>query len=219
MSSKVLVYLGMLLVGFLLITILVVKGVFLQTDQYIDQTLPYIPLFYFIAKFIAYLYLPLVLIIFVLVWHFWQKKQKLEALMILGTFSGFVISELIIKPISQVSCPPAYYASVLASKGLFQIPFFQKIALSETCYPSTHTTSYVVFFGYFIYLSLRYIKKLWLRRLVIVISVMMIVLVGPSMIYVHGHWLSDVIAGYFLGFALLIIIVRLRLWYHGLNTF
>lgn len=197
-----------LLVGFLLITVLVSKGMFLSTDRYIDQYLPYITLFYLIAKFVEYVYLPLVVIIFVLIWRFWQKRQKFESLALLGTFSGFVISELLIKPVSQVLCPSAYYAGVLSSKGLFQIPFFQKIALMETCYPSTHTTSYVVFFGYFIYLTLRYIKTIWLRRFLIVGSATMIILIGPSMIYVHGHWLSDVIAGYFLGFALLILTLK-----------
>ncbi|MBI2330108.1 phosphatase PAP2 family protein [Candidatus Daviesbacteria bacterium] len=197
--------------GFFLITVLVTRGVFLQIDRYIDQNLPYVAWLYYIAKAVDYLYLPVVVIMFVLIWHFWQKKQKFETFMLFLTFAAFVIPELIIKPVSQVPCPPSFYAGVLASKGLFQYPLFQKIALLETCYPSTHTTSYVVFFGYFIYLSLRYIKKLMLRRLIIAIFIMMIVLVGPAMVYVHGHWLSDVIAGYFLGFALLNFVLWLRI--------
>lgn len=193
-------------------TALVTQGVFLQVDRYIDQLLPYTEtgIFYYISKIMALLYLPLLVVIFVMVWRFIRKKQELEALMLLVIFSGWVIPELIIKPLFDISCPPAYYANVLADQGFFRLLFFQKIALLETCYPSAHTTAYVVFFGYFIYLALIYVKKLWLRRLLITNSVIVIFLVGPSRIYLHGHWLSDIIAGYLLGFALLILIISLR---------
>lgn len=78
------------LAGFFLVTILVTKGVFLQTDQYIDQILPYSKtgIFYYVSKTLAFLYLPVTGVILALMRHFIRKKQKEEAVMLAVTFSG-----------------------------------------------------------------------------------------------------------------------------------
>ncbi len=90
-------------------------------------------------------------------------------------------------------------------------------SLGGYSYPSGHVVHYVVFFGAVAYLA-------WLRiqastdprsrRLLgglVGVCVALIVLVGPSRIYLGAHWPTDVLAGYLLGVACLaLLIARFR---------
>ncbi len=130
--------------------------------------------------------------------------------MLLVSFSGLVVVELLLKPIFHIPCPSTYYANVIAGQELFKIPLLQQAALYETCYPSGHTAFYVVSFGYLIFPAYIFIKRTWLKRIIIILLALVILLVGPSRVYLHVHWLSDVVASYFLGFAILILLIVLR---------
>ncbi len=210
----------LLLIGFLVITFLVKSGSFLGIDGYINQnlTLSTSSIYYYISTIITYLFLPLIPALAVLFWHFYRQRQKFESLILLASFSGWIIAEAILKPIIQIKCPPTYYANILANKELFRFELFQKIALWETCFPSGHTTSYVVFFGYLTYLSLTYLKKSWLRNALVAVFISIIILVGPSRIYLHVHWFSDVLAAYLLGFSILILLILIHRRYNKSHT-
>ncbi|MBI3486216.1 phosphatase PAP2 family protein [Candidatus Daviesbacteria bacterium] len=201
------------LIGFFILTILVIKGLFLPIDKYIDQTLPYSKssFFYYSSRFIANLYLPLLGVITLLIFWFKRRKQRFEILMLLASFSGWTTAELLLKPIFEIQCPNTYYSNVITQKESFYIPLIQRLALQETCYPSGHTVSYIVFFGYLIFLTFLYIKKAWLKRTIITGLSFIILLVGPSRIYLHVHWFSDVIAAYLLGLAILIFLILFRI--------
>ncbi len=52
-----------------------------------------------------------------------------------------------------------------------------------------------------------------LRYFILALCVALIVLVGPSRVYMGQHWASDALAGYALGFAYLLILIQAyRLW-------
>lgn len=212
---KYLLLMSFLFAAFILTTILVMSGSFLYLDHYIDQMLPYSTNngLYYAAKFLANLYFPLLIVIAVLLWNFMRKKQIFEFLMLLVSFSGLAVVELLLKPVFRIPCPATYYANVVAGRELFRIPLLQKAALYETCYPSGHTAFYVVSFGYLIFLTYIFIKRTWLKRTIITLLTLVILLVGPSRVYLHVHWLSDVIAAYFLGFAILTLLIVLRKHY------
>lgn len=76
-------------------------------------------------------------------------------------------------------------------------------------FPSGHTFFYVTFFGYVAYLSYALLKPGRLRTLLLWLSGALIVLVGPSRVWLGHHWASDVLASYALGVAYLILLVRL----------
>ncbi len=147
----------------------------------------------------------------ILFYRFLVRKQVNETLMVLTSFSGALVAEFILKPLFNIPCPQNYYSRFLASQEVLGLLHaFQAIGFFETCYPSSHVASYVIFCGYFAYLVLRHIRENRKRLTLLVILLTITALVGPSRLYLHAHWFSDVIGGYLLGFALLFAIIPLH---------
>lgn len=88
--------------------------------------------------------------------------------------------------------------------------------LDTYSFPSGHVTSYVTFFGFLFYLSYTTMpRRSPLRLPLLVLFGLMVVLVGPSRVYMGQHWASDALAGYALGFAYLLAVIQLyRTWMH-----
>ncbi len=77
--------------------------------------------------------------------------------------------------------------------------------LNETnfSFPSGHATIGVIFFGTLIYLILNKIKSRQIKITLISLSVLMILIIGISRLILNVHWLTDVLAGLFLGLTIL----------------
>ncbi len=78
-----------------------------------------------------------------------------------------------------------------------------------TSFPSGHVLFYTTFFGFIAYLAYRFLKPGRLRTLVLGLCTTLIVLVGPSRVWLGQHWATDVLASYALGLAYLIVLVQL----------
>ena len=76
-------------------------------------------------------------------------------------------------------------------------------------FPSGHTFFYVTFFGFVGYVSYALLTPGRLRTALLWLSGTLILLVGPSRVWLGHHWASDVLASYALGPAFLILLVRL----------
>lgn len=185
----------------------------MSIDQYIDQILSFqlnSPI-YFISRALAFVYIPLSLIIAILFFIFLLRKQINEAITSVISFSGAIVAEFILKPVFNIPCPESYYSKFLANQEVFGLlQALQSVGFFETCYPSSHTASYVIFCGYLIYLVSKYITGKRKRFILLATLSTIIILVGPSRLYLHAHWFSDVIGGYLLGFALLTLIISLH---------
>ncbi len=70
---------------------------------------------------------------------------------------------------------------------------------SGSSFPSGHAFLAMVFWGLLAYLALVRLQKRGLRVLVLSVSVVIILCVGASRVYLGAHWPSDVIGGYVVG--------------------
>lgn len=76
-------------------------------------------------------------------------------------------------------------------------------ANSDFSFPSGHVMFYTAFFGFLAFLSFTLLRASWKRWLLLILLGGLVVLVGPSRIYLGNHWASDVLGAYLIGSLLL----------------
>ena len=128
------------------------------------------------------------------------RRHWIEAVFMLATTSSvllaFVLKELIHRtrpfPLDQ------------NATGIIQ-------SINEYSYPSGHVLFFVVFFGFFAYLA-------WIhfagrtRAIVITICGALILLIGPSRVFLGAHWASDVLGSYIIGTIWLFLLILAYQW-------
>ena len=133
------------------------------------------------------------------------KRHWIEAAFMLATTSSvllaFVLKELIHRtrpfPLDQ-------NATGINATGIIQ-------SINEYSYPSGHVLFFVVFFGFFAYLA-------WIhfagrtRAVVIAICGLLILLIGPSRVFLGAHWASDVLGSYIIGTIWLFLLILAYQW-------
>lgn len=81
-------------------------------------------------------------------------------------------------------------------------------------FPSGHTSYYVTYFGFMMFLMLRHPQiPRRIRVPVIILSLFLVLSVPFSRIYLGAHWFTDVTAGFILGVLVLYAIIRIYLNY------
>jgi undecaprenyl-diphosphatase len=80
-------------------------------------------------------------------------------------------------------------------------------------FPSGHVMLYTVFFGFLFFLAWVRLPRSILRTVILLFTGTMILLVGPSRIFLGAHWLSDVVAAHILGFIILAFAIEFYLVY------
>jgi len=134
------------------------------------------------------------------------RRQWLEAIFILATTSS-VLVVLVLKELVQRSRP---FPVAENASGFIQ-------SIDQYSYPSGHVLFFVVFFGFFAYLAWIHFAQC-VRMIVIAICGTLIVLIGPSRIFLGAHWASDVLGSYIIGaiwlFVLIVAYRGIRRKYH-----
>jgi membrane-associated phospholipid phosphatase len=87
---------------------------------------------------------------------------------------------------------------------------FQQLPTSG--FPSGHTLLAAAFFGFLAFLAYTLLKPSWGRTLLLTVLGMLILLMGPSRIYLGQHWFSDVAGAYVLGSLWLALTIRVYRW-------
>lgn len=133
-----------------------------------------------------------------LIFAIWRKW--LEAIFMLATTSSVLLA-FVLKELIQRSRP---FPLDHNATGFVQ-------SINEYSYPSGHVLFFVVFFGFFAHLAWMHFAG---RTRVIVIAICgaLILLIGPSRVFLGAHWASDVLGSYIIGTIWLFILILAYRW-------
>ncbi len=132
-------------------------------------------------------------------------KKFLAGLLVLGSGVAYALNFLL-KELIHRARPLATEVNVIGE------------VKSDFGFPSGHVTSYVALFGVIFVFASIYVKVVWLRRLLQLVSLLLILLVGASRMTLGMHWPTDVIAGYIFGSIFLLIAVPAFFIFHARVT-
>lgn len=74
--------------------------------------------------------------------------------------------------------------------------------------PSGHSMVSMAFYGFLIYLIYKNVKKKYLKTTLIILLTLLIISIGVSRIYLGVHYVSDVLAGFLVAIAYLVIFIH-----------
>jgi membrane-associated phospholipid phosphatase len=81
-------------------------------------------------------------------------------------------------------------------------------AALDYSFPSGHVVGYVCLYGFLSFLVYVLFKRSWWRTVMLCVLASLVGLVGVSRIHLGHHWVSDVLGGYALGTAYLLLLVE-----------
>lgn len=84
-------------------------------------------------------------------------------------------------------------------------------------FPSGHSMSSVIFYGFIVFLCLKYVKHRS-KYLVAAVLGLLVLMIGISRVYLGVHYASDVLGGFIIGLAWLIFYIRLAERHGFLNS-
>ena len=138
---------------------------------------------------------------------FWILRFRLEAIFVLLTASSNILNT-IVKHLIKRPRPTKELVTVAR-------------VINEPSFPSGHVMHYMNLFGLLDYLLATNWRSGRLRNILLTICTSLIILIGPSRIYLGAHWPSDVMAGYIYGGlwfgGLMALYLRIKSWIHPLK--
>jgi membrane-associated phospholipid phosphatase len=118
---------------------------------------------------------------------FWLVDLPLEAIMIIVVSATSGILDALIKSLVARPRPTARLVDIIS-------------AATGNSFPSGHVMSYVAFWDLLFSFGLILFKgSPWWRITLLILSGLLVLLVGPSRVYLGAHWTSDVLGAYMLG--------------------
>lgn len=139
-------------------------------------------------------WIPVGLVIIAAAFVYFFKKDKVFALVLVSAPLFGEVCKSILKNYFKISRPEAFGCNILTTYG------------DKYSFPSGHTIFYTIFFGLLAYYSAKHWLELW-AKILLPVSVLLILTIGYSRIYLGAHWYLDVIAGYIVGGAILAIAI------------
>ncbi|HWI47872.1 MAG TPA: phosphatase PAP2 family protein [Rummeliibacillus sp.] len=174
------------LVGFSCMAILISDHKIVRFDQTIISFIQGLesPLLTLIMKFFTYLgSFPVVMVLFIVVSYYLYivLKHRAEFLLFATVLIGTVILNGILKQLFHRARPD----------------FHRLIEAGGYSFPSGHAMSAFSFYGIVAFLLWRHIPNRLGRTALILVSIIFILMIGISRIYLGVHYPSDIVGGYF----------------------
>jgi len=130
---------------------------------------------------------------------FWFGGLRLEAVVIVALSVVSLGINVLVKLLVERPRPNSHFVDV-----------FQ--AATGQSFPSGHVMGYLAFWGLLFSFGIIIFKGVrWWRILLLVVSALFVVLIGPSRVYLGDHWASDVLGSYLIGGVLLGIAIWIYL--------
>ena len=143
---------------------------------------------------------------------------RIIELLIFGFFVGKELLQVIVVILSVYFLYKRYWPELfmlLISSGggaviwYFLIEVFNRprptdqigIVVSDYSFPSGHTLNSMICYGFLAYLLVPKMPSLFWKWVIVIVSLLTMAFIGFSRVFLGGHYLSDVIAGYGLGLA------------------
>jgi undecaprenyl-diphosphatase len=123
------------------------------------------------------------------------RRQFLKAGFVLATASNFVLTS-VLKVLVARPRPPDFS---LNPADMFPL-------VNQYSFPSGHVLFFVVFFGFIAYLAWLFDDRR-VRTPIIAACGVLILLIGPSRVYLGAHWASDVLGSYIIGALWLFVLI------------
>ena len=115
----------------------------------------------------------------------WAAGFRMESAFTVSTWSGDIVTVLIKTRVLRPR-PTRDLVRVISD-------------LEEASFPSGHVVHYVTFYGFLYYLVYTHLKQKWFRTWLLSTLGGLVLLVGPSRVYMGHHWPSDVAGAYLVG--------------------
>lgn len=129
---------------------------------------------------------------------FWGTRLRLEAVFVVLTLTGDLLDR-VLKLVVNRHRPTADLVHVVQ-------------VISGQSFPSGHVVHYTVFYGFIAFVLAARFRPSLGRDLAMAVCIALIVLVGPSRIYLGEHWPSDVAGAYLIGGVWLGLLIAAYLW-------
>jgi membrane-associated phospholipid phosphatase len=122
---------------------------------------------------------------------FWAVGSRLEAVLVAGLSTVSLLLNLLLKVLVSRPRPTANLVHIIQT------------ALGYS-FPSGHVMAYIAYWGLLFSFGVILFKgRHWWRTALLTTSAALVVLIGPSRIYLGDHWASDVLGAYLIGGVLL----------------
>jgi membrane-associated phospholipid phosphatase len=155
-----------------------------------------------VLLFFTYLASPLVLIVVEIALGFYLIY--IHRMMLAGFFIGSLVAgELLSFVVKNI---------FVRARPLAQIYDLPRTGYS---FPSGHALLSVIFYGFTCYILLKVFKKPWQKTILVLATVLLIFIISISRIILEFHYATDIIGGWLLGGAVLLIIIMAYIHAHA----
>lgn len=147
-----------------------------------------------LVSFIGNVSTVIILVLLLVLLGFLIGKRHAPLILVFSITGGLIISQILKVLVAR----PRPDSSLINQLGHFA---------KADSFPSGHVLAAVSLYGFLLYIAFAELKRNVISKVMMGISIIAILLMGLSRIYLGAHWFSDVVGAYLVGFIWLTLVV------------